>query len=119
MNEETLNAAAFFIKDEEGNIREGGTMEFKRLRGAIQITCKVMKADAVQKMVRTRPPGGIVIVDEFTAGKIELLAGEMDDSIPFASITTAIETLRDRFDVPVIDVPKTTIVAVRPNPAKS
>lgn len=119
MNEETLNAAAFFIKDEEGNIRDGGVMEFKRLRSAVQITCKVFKAEALQQMVRTRPPGGFVIVDKITDGRIELLAGEMDDSIPFASITTAIDTLRDRFDVPVIDVPKTTIVAVRPNPAKS
>lgn len=85
-NATQINACAFFIKDEEGQIREAGIVAFDRLRSAI---------------------------------KIELLASEMDDSVPFSSITTAIDVLREQFDVPIIKVPKTKTIAIRPNPAKS
>lgn len=118
-NATQINACAFFIKDDEGQIREAGIVVFERLRSAIKIEIKVFKEDAREKMVRTCPPGGIAIVDKMTDGRIELLASEMDDSVPFNSITTAIDILRERFDVPIIKVPKTKTIAIRPNPAKS
>lgn len=118
-NATQINACAFFIKDEEGQIREAGIVAFDRLRSAIKIEIKVFKENAREKMVQACPPGGIAIVDKMTDGRIELLAGEMDDSVPFSVITSVIDVLRDRFDVPIIDVPKTKTIAIRPNPAKS
>lgn len=114
-----INACAFFIKDEEGKIREAGIVGFEKLHGAIMIEIKVYKEEARRKMVETCPPGGIAIVDKMTDGRIELLASEMDDSVPFSSITTAIDILREQFDVPIIKVPETKTIAIRPNPAKS
>lgn len=114
-----INACAFFIKDDEGQIRKAGIVAFERLHYSIKIEIKVFKEEARKQMVEDCPPGGIAIVDKMTDGRIELLAGEMDDSVPFSSITTAIDILREQFDVPIIDVPKTKTIAIRPNPAKS
>lgn len=118
-NATQINACAFFVKDEKGQIREAGIVAFEKLHSAIKIEIKVFKDDVREKMVRTCPPGGIAIVDKMTDGRLELLTSEMDDSIPFSSITTAIDVLREKFDVPIIDVPKTKTIAIRPNPAKS
>lgn len=114
-----INACAFFIKDEEGNIREAGILAFKKIRSAIQINVKVIKDEAREKMVQSCPPGGTAIVDKMTDGKIELLASEMDDSIPFSAITAAIDHIREKFDVPIIKAPRTKTIAIQPNPAKS
>lgn len=114
-----INACAFFVKDDEGQIREAGIAAFEKLHSAIKIEIRVFKEDAREKMVRDCPPGGTAIVDKMTDGRIELIASEMDDSIPFSSITSVIDVLREKFDVPIIDVPKPKTIAIRPNPAKS
>lgn len=114
-----INACAFFVKDDEGQIREAGIVAFKRLHSAIQIEIKVFKDEAREKMVQSCPPGGIAIVDKMTDGRLELLASDMDDAVPFSAITSVIDVLREKFDVPIIDVPKTKTIAIRPNPAKS
>lgn len=114
-----VNAVAFFIKDEEGKLLEAGTIGFKKLHSAIQIEVKVLKQEAARDMFETMPPGGIAIVDKMTDGRIELISGEMDDTIPYSSITTAIDVLREKFDVPIIDVHASKFIAVKPNPKQS
>ena len=118
-NATQINACAFFVKDDEGQIREAGIVAFERLHSSIKTEIKIFKEKARKQMVESCPPGGTAIVDKITDGRIELLASEMDASVPFSAITSVIDVLRDRFDVPIIDVPKTKTIAIRPNPAKS
>lgn len=124
-NATQINACAFFIKDEEGQIREAGIVAFERLRSAIKIEIKVFKEDAREKMVRTCPPGGIAIVDKMTDGLIELVTADMDVSIPYCALTDAIDNLRQHFKVPISPECKAeaakmrAIIPVKPNPAKS
>ena len=112
-----INACAFVIRDEEGAIQEAGIVAFKKLHNAIGVELKTFKKEAAEKMVRSSPPGGYKIIDAFTDGRIELVTSDMDDDIPYSAITSAIDFLREKFDVPVIEVPKT--IAITPNPARS
>lgn len=114
-----INACAFVIRDEAGTLLEAGIVAFKKLHAAVQFELKTFKKEAAEKMVRTCPPGGYKIIDAFTNGRIEILTVEMDDDIPYSAITSAIDFLREKFDVPVIEVPKTKTIAITPNPARS
>lgn len=114
-----INACAFFIKDEEGTIQEAGIVLFKNLRASVGVELRTFKKDARQEMVRTLPPGGTSIIDKTSGGRIELIASDMDDSIPFSAILSTIDVLREKFDIPIIKVSKTKTIAVKPNPARS
>lgn len=123
----TINATAFIIRDEAGKVTDGGFIQFDRLNpSTVKTTIKVLKDEAVTNMVDTIPPGGYCVTDRMS-NRIELITAEMDASIPFATVTDAIESLRDYFNVQLSPeckaeadrlIAKKTI-AVKPNPVKS
>lgn len=110
----TINAAAYFVRDEAGNLQEAGTIKFIRHDNAIEIRVCIMKEDAARKMSETVPPYGYLIVDKMCGGRLQLLTGEMDMSVPYAAITAAIDQIRDRLDLPLVQP-----LPVKPNPVKS
>lgn len=115
-----INAAAFFVFDEAGKLTAGGAVEFKRLSGAVGINIKIFKDEFAARMYETRPIGGYTIVDDFTGGRLKLFTGEMDADIPYQSITSLIDALRERFELPLVKGgEKVKGVFVKPNPAKS
>lgn len=119
MEKETLNVAAFFVFDEAGKLTAGGAVEFKRLSGSVAINIKIFKDEFAARMYETRP-AGYTIVDDFTGGRLKLLTGEMDGDIPYQSITSLIDALRERFELPLVKGgEKVKGVFVKPNPAKS
>lgn len=118
--ETTINAAAFFIRNEEGKLLKAGTIQFERLsQSSVKTEIHVYKEEPARRMAESCPPGGTLIRDRISGGLIELVTAEMDVSIPYSALTDAIDILRERFDVPIIKVPKTKTIAIRPNPAKS
>lgn len=120
MEKKTLNVAAFFVFDEAGKLTAGGAVEFKRLSGDVGIKIKVFKDEFAARMYETRPVGGYTIVDDFTGGRLKLLACEMDGDIPFQAVTSLIDSLRERFELPLVKGgAKVQGVFVKPNPAKS
>lgn len=120
MEKETHNYAAFFVFDEAGKLTAGGAGEFKRLSGAVEIKFKIFKDEFAARMYETRPRGGYTIVDDFTGGRLKLLTGKMDADIPYQSITSLIDALRERFELPLVKGgEKVKGVFVKPNPAKS
>lgn len=120
MEKETLNAAAFFVFDEAGKLTAGGVVEFKRLSGAVAINIKIFKDEFAARMYETLPRGGYTIVDDFTGGRLKLLTGEMDGDIPYQSITSLVDSLRERFELPLVKGgAKVKGVFMKPNPAKS
>lgn len=115
-----INAVGFFVYDENRNLLEGGTASFHKLRNAIVVTIRILRQDAAKNMLESCPPGGYWIIDAFSNGRIEIITGEMDNSIPYSAITDLVDTLRERFHVPLIAEPvKSRTIAVTPNPAKS
>lgn len=102
MEQKTLNAAAFFVFDEAGKLTTGGVVEFKKLTQAVEINIKVFKDEFAVRMYETRPVGGYTIVDDFTGGRLKLLACEMDGDIPFQAVTSLIDSLRERFKLPLV-----------------
>lgn len=120
MEQKTLNAAAFFVFDEAGKLTTGGFVEFKKLTQTVEINIKVFKDEFAVRMYETRPVGGYTIVDDFTGGRLKLLACEMDGDIPFQAVTYLIDSLRERFKLPpVVEGVEVKGVFVKPNPAKS
>lgn len=120
MEQKTHNVAAFFVFDEAGKLTAGGVVEFKKLTQAVEIKIKVFKDEFAVRMYETRPVGGYTIVDDFTGGRLKLLACEMDGDIPFQAVTSLIDSLRERFKLPLVKGgAKVKGVFVKPNPAKS
>ena len=120
MKENTLNACAFFVFDEAGNLTDGGAADLNPLNNAVEVKIKIFKKDAAVKMYNSRPSGGFTIVDGFTGGRLKLLTGDMDEGIPYQAITFLIKSLRERFDLPPVNGgAKVKGVFVKPNPAKS
>lgn len=121
MKENTLNACAFFVFDEAGKLAAGGTAGFKKLNNAVEINIKIFKDEFAVLMYESRPSGvGYTIVDNFTGGRLKLLIGEMDGDIPYQAITSLIDSLRKRFELPLVNGgAKVKGVFVKPNPAKS
>lgn len=120
MEQKTLNVAAFFVFDEAGKMTAGGVVEFKKLNKAVEIKIKVFKEEFAVRMYETRPVGGYTIVDDFTGGRLKLLACEMDGDIPFQAVTSLIDSLREKFELPLVNGgAKVKGVFVKPNPAKS
>lgn len=120
MEKKTLNAAAFFVFDEAGKLTAGGAAGFKKLNNAVEINIKIFfKDEFAARMYETRP-AGYTIVDDFTGGRLKLLTGEMDGDIPYQAITSLIDSLRERFELPLVKGgAKVNGVFVKPNPAKS
>ena len=120
MEKKTLNVAAFFVFDEAGKLTAGGAVKFKRLSGAVEIKITVFTDEVAALMYEIRPVGGYTLVDDFTGGRLKLLTGEMDADIPYQSITSLIDSLRERYELPLVKGDaKAQGVFVKPNPAKS
>lgn len=124
--ETTINAAAFFIRNEEGKLLEGGTIQFERLsRSSVKTEIHVYKKETARRMAESCPPGGTLIRDRMSGGLIELVTAEMDMSIPYRALTDAIDNLREHFKVPLSPECKAeaakmrAMLPVKPNPAKS
>ena len=119
MEKKTINAAAFFVFDEAGKLTAGGTAGFKKLNNAVEINIKIFKDEFAARMYETRP-SGYTVVDDFTGGRLKLLTGEMDGDIPYQVITSLIDLLRERFELPLVNRgAKVKGVFMKPNPAKS
>jgi len=103
MEEKTINAATFFVFDEAGKLTAGGAVKFKRLHEAVEINIKVFKDEFAVRMYEIRPVGGYTIVDDFTGGRLKLLTGDMDWGIPYRTITSLIDSLRERFELPLVN----------------
>lgn len=120
MEQKTRNAAAFFVFDEAGKLTAGGVVEFKKLFQAVEVKIKVFKDEFAVRMYETRPVGGYTIVDDFAGGRLKLLTSEMNGDIPYQAITSLIDSLRERFEIPLVNGgAKVKGVFVKPNPAKS
>lgn len=128
MSTKPVNAAGFFIRNEAGNVTDGGVIIFERCdHRTVQTTIKVFKDKDVTNMLETMPPGGYYVTDRMSSGRIELVSADMDDSIPFGALTEAIEELRDHFNVPLSTECKAEAerlmakkaIAVKPNPTRS
>lgn len=124
--ETTINAAAFFIRNEEGKLLEAGTIQFERLsQSSVKTEIHVYKEEPARRMAESCPPGGTLIRDRISGGLIELVTAEMDVSIPYCALTDAIDNLRQHFKVPISPECKAeaakmrAIIPVKPNPAKS
>jgi len=112
--QETINAAAYFVRDDAGNLQKAGTIKFIRRKNAIEIEVRLMNEDAARKMSETVPPGGYLIVDRMCGGRLQLLTGDMDMSVPYAAITSLIDQIRERLELPLVQP-----LPVKPNPTKS
>lgn len=119
MEMDTINSAAFIIRDEAGNLKAAGIVNYKKLGGAVETTISTFTRDFAEKMVKNMPPGGYRIVDAFSGGRVELITIGMDNSIPYKVVTISIDKLRDHFGVPFLDEPAPKAIAVKPSPVKS
>lgn len=123
--ETTINAAAFFIRNEEGRLLEAGTIQFERLSRSVKMEIHVYKDEPARRLAESCPPGGTLIRDRMSGGLIELVTAEMDESIPYCALTAAIDTLRDNFNVPLSPECKAEVakmramLPVKPNPTRS
>ena len=120
METKKVNACAFFVFDEAGNLTDGGTAEFTRLEDSVKTKIRIFKKEAAKGMYNSRPSGGFTIVDDFSGGRLKLLTSEMDGNVPYVAITSLIESLRKHFKLPlVVEGVEVRGVFVKPNPAKS
>lgn len=120
MKERDINAAVFFVFDQDGKLTDGGAAGFTRLEGQVEIKINIFKPSIARRMYETRPNGGYLIVDEFTGGRLKVLTCDMEDDIPYRAVTGLIDTLRRHFKIPpVVDGVEVRGVFMKPNPAKS
>lgn len=120
METKKVNACAFFVFDEAGNLTGGGIAEFTRLKDRVATQIRTFKKEAAKRMYNTRPSYGFTIVDDFTGGRLKLLTSVMEDGIPYSAVTALVDTLRDIYKLPlVVDGVEVRGMFVKPNPAKS
>lgn len=94
-----IKAAGFCIRSEAGNVQEGGVIAFHELNNGVAVEISVFKKEKAEAMMRSKPAGGYRVVDDFTDGRIELFTSDIN--INYLALTAAIDTLREKFKVPI------------------
>lgn len=111
--------ALFYIKDEQGNKVKAGIIAAEDMGAAVSLDISVIKEAVLDDIISGQPAGGYIITDGFSGGRIEVVTGDMN--INYKAITGAIDAIRARFKLPLVDEPPQVrkAIAVKPNPTRS
>ncbi len=111
--------ALFYIKDEQGNKVNAGTIALEDLGGGIAVDISVFKETVLDDIISSQPAGGYIITDGFSGGRIEVVTSDMN--INYKALTGAIDAIRARFNIPLVAEPQQArkAIAVKPNPTRS